>query len=877
MLHPPKRVTLEELKDCNANIWIYGWDETLGREKLFAVVVAKNITEKHNFPLNNNDDVPEENNTFNHDPHQGVITISLPHPLFASKYNHVTLIVSDLRLFHSRLLTLSRMYDLNISKVNVLPDKGYIIVRDFTAREMREGKNTGVVVKVYCLKAKLLSQIIENRPRYYFVEAFARYRSVIHCFFNDLRYNIFRAKGIISSARSIFRVIGWEGDFFLEHISNDDEHYPSLSSVTELTLTFSDDPNIQNKIAHRCDLFNYGSDGKKISSNITTITFSKDGKYRDGGERRFLRDIFEAMANRCGLIIVTDSNSIDVIEYLKERGQFHGMRNFLPYWKLNIKLDRNNLKVNEISTILSLIDESPSFLRCEFFFNVCNVTVSLLESFNQSVVFAPICSPFSSNSFSCFLFHEKIPGGLVLEPLVGKYGETVCLDFESLYPNIMINFGIIKGRVCSISKNEYERNKEEYNEHFHILGPFDAGDNNDDDDAVCFMSQIGSSPIKLFCSYLIEERHKKKSSALKRIVNCIYGLCAKRNFSLYSGIAAIMITKYGRFFLQRAIKFFDNVFHLSCLYGDTDSIFIPRNGYDSQHLALEYNKTFPEIKLKIEANFEQLILIRKKLYFGKMSNGYYKFAGFSNSFLSCYKKFLCGILSTSDETEIESRRNMMMEVFFENDNNNNNNNKDCMKSLFWNSYMKPLLIILKNEKLKNYQSLNYHVIRINSRNYINDSGESGSNDGDGERNIDDYNDDDEKLTFLNHVIFPSKYTKGIIWKNRGKNDNVIFARFSKDKTDGRFLLTLEDAPQNKQFRNLRELENGVLLPLLGMTELKKSLLYIHPVDNDHCLDDFSILIKFLSYIYNAENIATPPPKNRRGGVCFVLPYDVLRI
>lgn len=231
---------------------------------------------------------------------------------------------------------------------------------------------------------------------------------------------------------------------------------------------------------------------------------------------------------------------------------------------------------------------------------------------------------------------EKIPGGHVIEPVKGMHrGRNIgVLDFNSIYPYIMLNFGIIKGNVCRIPREEYSKRKHYYDEHF-VASPWK------DNTSLRYLSvkEVSkNNPIRVFCEYLIAKRVEYRntspahSQCFKILINSIYGLYSCQRCHLYCPISATLITKYAAYYLREAVDFFITKFPgTDCLYGDTDSLFLANSQYDIQQMAFEYNKQSPPfLKLKVEANFEKLILIRKKMYLGKFNknNSGYKISGF---------------------------------------------------------------------------------------------------------------------------------------------------------------------------------------------------------------------------------------------------------
>ena len=254
-----------------------------------------------------------------------------------------------------------------------------------------------------------------------------------------------------------------------------------------------------------------------------------------------------------------------------------------------------------------------------------------------------------------------------------KQQETVlgCLDFASLYPSIMIAYGILRGYVTKISLDDklmLDKGEEYLNQHFKVFRM-------SEDPKHLYLStrKPELTPIHYLCKSLIEKRAlaKKNNSptlanALKVMVNSLYGICGVKGI-LHDVISATMITGYGRCHLLKAKEYFEREKGMTILYGDTDSVFItgtipgektmeqPINNNNNNNnnndenknsgnsnndnyldmLAQEYNQKLASeeghsfIKLSSDGEFECIVFIRKKLYMAKLCSGKgYKMSGF---------------------------------------------------------------------------------------------------------------------------------------------------------------------------------------------------------------------------------------------------------
>ena len=353
-----------------------------------------------------------------------------------------------------------------------------------------------------------------------------------------------------------------------------------------------------------------------------------------------------------------DENIVEIKKYLKELITYN-IRDVELVTKLN-----GVLQIIQILVPLSLLaDLNPG--DC-IHYNTTKVGVTYMKNQFQSVILAPIDYNliYNSNSNAGLLpLHKEekeknndddddknirgkkgtYKGATVLEPKIGvhKSDETTIIgsvDFASLYPNIMLSYGIIRGYVTKVSKKKY---KQSWNEHFIPLHTPDDTKNV----YLSYRKNIEKCPISYLCKRLIEKRKINRQSAptvanaLKILVNSLYGICGVQGSPLYDQIAATMITAYGRYHLMRAKTYFESEFErLTVLYGDTDSLFIKcvNSRLTLQEMTDRYNEYLARecglksIQLSVDGIYQSIIFIRKKLYMAKIKskNKCYKLSGF---------------------------------------------------------------------------------------------------------------------------------------------------------------------------------------------------------------------------------------------------------
>ena len=268
-----------------------------------------------------------------------------------------------------------------------------------------------------------------------------------------------------------------------------------------------------------------------------------------------------------------------------------------------------------------------------------------------------------------------VKGGYVFDPHMGIYDDIGVVDFQSLYPNIIIRHGIMKGNVSRVSTAKYELNATWYKKHFYTIIDdeekkwwyLSLKNNNDD------------NPIQLLFKHLIKKRQffEKQINCgnnnnsvifvkmIKLITNAIYGFYYLSHIPLlYDPLSACIITRYGRHYLKKAEQFILKRFPgTKCLYGDTDSLFLS-SPHSLRDIVQFYNNSKKHyLKLKIEFEFQRLILIRKKQYIGKYYNNDYKFSGFPHKGVIIPPKMyelMKSILIQALEEEKKEEKRMMI-------------------------------------------------------------------------------------------------------------------------------------------------------------------------------------------------------------------------
>jgi DNA polymerase I len=217
---------------------------------------------------------------------------------------------------------------------------------------------------------------------------------------------------------------------------------------------------------------------------------------------------------------------------------------------------------------------------------------------------------------------QPYEGAFVLEPERGLHENVVCLDFASMYPSIMISFNISpdtlskEGCDCYVApevghrfvkkpdgffkqilKMLIERRKE-------IKGQMKAIDY--------------SSPQYLMLNI--------KQETLKILTNSFYGYTGWGLARWYCKECAEATTAWGRHFIKTSAKIAESM-GFQVLYGDTDSIFVKKEGLELDDLKREVGELLERlsaelpIQIEVDEYYKTIFFVEKKRYAGYAENG----------------------------------------------------------------------------------------------------------------------------------------------------------------------------------------------------------------------------------------------------------------
>ncbi len=216
---------------------------------------------------------------------------------------------------------------------------------------------------------------------------------------------------------------------------------------------------------------------------------------------------------------------------------------------------------------------------------------------------------------------ESYEGAFVLEPAKGLHENVVCLDFASMYPSIMIAFNISPDTLgcsddCFIAPEVGHRFRKSPDGFFkRILSSLIR--RRREIKREMKSHEYGSASYKLL---------DIKQQTLKVLTNSFYGYMGWNAARWYCRECAEATTAWGRHFIKTSAKIAEDM-GFSVLYGDTDSIFVSKNGLSIEELKDEVekliNKLSTELPIQIEVDeyYRSIFFVEKKRYAGISFDG----------------------------------------------------------------------------------------------------------------------------------------------------------------------------------------------------------------------------------------------------------------
>lgn len=222
------------------------------------------------------------------------------------------------------------------------------------------------------------------------------------------------------------------------------------------------------------------------------------------------------------------------------------------------------------------------------------------------------------------LERESYEGALVLKPKKGLHENVICLDFASMYPNIMIAYNISPDTLCKDCSEEEAYVAPYVNHKFRKEPPG-------------FFKEILQRLIEARKKIKAEmKRYPKnseqyrvldvKQSTIKILTNSFYGYMGWSGARWYVKECAEATTAWGRYTLLTVVEMARKK-GIEVLYGDTDSIFV-LNSDKVQEFLEEVNRELP-LELEVKGLYKTIFFTEKrKRYAGLLEDGSIDVKGF---------------------------------------------------------------------------------------------------------------------------------------------------------------------------------------------------------------------------------------------------------
>jgi len=218
---------------------------------------------------------------------------------------------------------------------------------------------------------------------------------------------------------------------------------------------------------------------------------------------------------------------------------------------------------------------------------------------------------------------ESYEGAFVLEPAKGLHENVICLDYAAMYPSIMIAYNIspdtlVRGECedCYVAPEVGHKFRKSPDGFFRRI----------------LRTLIERRmEIKRRMKELDPNSHEYKildikQSALKVLINSIYGYTGWTLARWYCRECAEATTAWGRHCIKRSVKIAKDM-GFEVLYGDTDSLFIKKDELSLEELEKEalklidrLSKELP-VQIEIDEYYRTIFFVEKKRYAGLTRDG----------------------------------------------------------------------------------------------------------------------------------------------------------------------------------------------------------------------------------------------------------------
>lgn len=277
-------------------------------------------------------------------------------------------------------------------------------------------------------------------------------------------------------------------------------------------------------------------------------------------------------------------------------------------------------KINEKYAILDFYDELRTFIGCNFedcLSRAKMVDIILLRYAHSKRIILPSSRNVDSKGYE---------GGYVENPVRGLYESVVVLDLKSLYPSIIIGFNISPETLDPKGENVVDKDHKFSKKKIGIL-PSVLKEWMD-------LREEKRRMIREATDKQTQMKYEREERVLKALINSFYGVIGYSKFRLYDKKVVEAITMVGRETLKFTINSVRELGY-NVIYADTDSVFVPIKETNLDKLEetckkleetinTKYDKFLSQyrlrnediFKVKIDAIYSKLLLIKKKRYSG---------------------------------------------------------------------------------------------------------------------------------------------------------------------------------------------------------------------------------------------------------------------
>ena len=220
----------------------------------------------------------------------------------------------------------------------------------------------------------------------------------------------------------------------------------------------------------------------------------------------------------------------------------------------------------------------------------------------------------------------KYEGAFVLDPKWGIFEGCTVVDFQSLYPSVLISYNFCPSTyVSSKYVNKNVVNVVEVNEKkTHYFRKYPIGLLPDLAQGLLNERFSVKAQLKEATDELTRMVLDRRQNALKICANSIYGITGFASNKYFGHVpTAESITCMGRRMLETTVQKIGDNFPVTVVYGDTDSCMIWHNGEKDREkniamagkIVEHINRELPKpLKLLVEKYYEKMAFLTKKRY-----------------------------------------------------------------------------------------------------------------------------------------------------------------------------------------------------------------------------------------------------------------------